>query len=85
MIINIPDGLNTIVNDVQVKIGYIFSLQEISDVLAFTRRKCFINGKGDGYVPVLFENELRDYGMRLIINQIGEMNKCAKFAAETSV
>ena len=74
------DVLFDIVEDVQGRIGYIFSAQEVRKVLAYTKRKCEINGKGDSYVPILFENELRDYVMRAEINRLGEMNRCARFA-----
>ena len=43
-------------------------------VLAYSCRKCMVNGKGTDYLPVLYENELRDYYMRLSINLKGAMN-----------
>lgn len=79
------DELFDIVEDVQGRIGYIFSAQEVRKVLAYTKHKCEINGKGDSYVPILFENELRDHVMRLTINTMGEINRCAKYATATRV
>lgn len=60
--------LAEIVAKVQNDTKYVFCPYEIADILAFTRRKCKINRKGDDYVPLLFENELRDYLMREAIN-----------------
>ncbi|MBQ6403800.1 MAG: hypothetical protein IJI27_07835 [Oscillospiraceae bacterium] len=42
-------------------------------VLNYSIRKCEVNGKGAGYLPILFENELRDYYTRLAINLKGAM------------
>lgn len=42
-------------------------------VLAYSARKCIANGKGMDYLPILYENELRDYYMRLAINLKGAM------------
>ena len=52
--------LAEIVAKVQEQTGYIFCPVETADILAYTHRKCEINGKGEDYVPILFENELRD-------------------------
>lgn len=62
---------------VQIRTGYIFGLEELNEVMSHTIRKCDLNGKGDEYIPILFENELSDYLMRLSINAKGEMNRCA--------
>lgn len=62
---------------VQIRTGYIFGFEELTEVMALTIRKCDLNGKGDEYIPILFENELSDYLMRLSINAKGEMNRCA--------
>lgn len=42
-----------------------------NQVLDYSVRKCEVNGKGTDYLPILFENELRDYYMRLAINLKG--------------
>ena len=43
------------------------------EVLAHTKRKCALNRKPDSYLPLLYENELTDYYMRLEINVRGGM------------
>lgn len=43
------------------------------EVLAHTKRKCELNRKPDSYLPLLYENELTDYYMRLAINLRGGM------------
>lgn len=74
-----------IVKEVQQKVQYIFTADEVQDVLAYTRRKCEVNGKGEAYVPILFENELRDYVAREYINFMGRMNRLKKQEAVASV
>lgn len=69
-----------IVKKVQEETGYEFSFDEMTDILLYTRRKCEVNGKGEDYIPILFENELSDYLMRREINRMGAMNRCARFA-----
>lgn len=71
-----------IVKQVEDKTGYIFDESEVREVFAYTLRKCEINGKGADYVPILFENELRDYLMRAYINLKGEENRRARLAAQ---
>ena len=44
------------------------------EVLAHTKRKCALNRKPDSYLPLLYENELTDYYMRLAINLRGGMS-----------
>lgn len=53
-----------------------FSVPEsvAKQVLDYSARKCEANGKGAGYLPILYENELRDYYMRLEINMMGGLN-----------
>lgn len=71
-----------IVKQVENKAGYIFDESEVREVFAYTLRKCEINGKGPDYVPILFENELRDYLMRAYINIKGEQNRRARLASQ---
>lgn len=73
--------LAEIVAVVQIKTGYEFDSYEIADILAFTHRKCQINGKGEDYVPILFENELRDYLMREMINYKSMKNNQERMVA----
>lgn len=72
------DSLVTEIVEIAVKtaerIGYDFAPEEVESVLRFTERKLEINGKGDDYLPILFENELEDYVKRRAINFIGFMN-----------
>lgn len=41
------------------------------EVLAYAKRKCELNRKPDSYLPLLYENDLTDYFMRLAINLRG--------------
>ncbi len=41
------------------------------EVLDYAKRKCEQNRKPDSYLPLLYENELTDYFMRLAINLRG--------------
>ncbi len=72
------DELARIAAEVSEKYGYWFDDDEIEWVLRFTERKIEINGKGDDYLPILFENELRDYIARAAINVRGLMNLAKK-------
>lgn len=65
---------DSVIKEVEKKMGYSFSDIEVENVFSFTVRKCEINGKGLDYVSILFENELRDYIMRAHINTRGIMN-----------
>ena len=80
MKINVPEELMCIVRDVQDRIEYIFATEEIWDILLYTKRKCEINGEGMAYIPILFENELRDYVVRKAITRAGGRNRCMKSA-----
>ena len=70
------DEIQNIVSDVEHKTGWKFEPKEIDSILSFTKRKVELNGKGDGYIPILFENELRDFVMRKIVNRLGSANRC---------
>ena len=74
-----------IVKEVQQKVQYVFTADEVQEFLAYTRRKCEVNGKGEPYVPILFENELRDYVARKRINLMGYLNYLKKQEAVASV
>lgn len=74
------EEIQAIVREVEDKIGWEFEPEEVEDILRYTIRKAELNGKGADYIPILFENELRDSIMRAVINFRGEMNRCAKFA-----
>ncbi len=72
------EQLTDILFDVQSRLGCTFDLTDVLCILRHTVRKCEVNGKGDGYVPILFENELRDFVMRKQINRSGRTNLCAR-------
>lgn len=74
------EELVDILFDVQHRLRYTFDLTDVFNILRYTIRKCEVNGKGEDYVPILFENELRDFVMREEINRRGRMNLCARSA-----
>lgn len=76
------EELVDILFDVQRRFHYTFDLQDVYDILTYTIRKCELNGKGSDYIPILYENELRDFLMRREINLRGAMNRCALSADE---
>ena len=49
-------------------------------MLTYAKRKCELNHKPDEYLPLLYENELTDYFMRLAINLRGEMNRVQRMS-----
>lgn len=69
----IAEAMVGVLYQVQREVGYTFSFDEVYDTAVQTRRKVNLNGKGDDYVPILFENELRDLVMRNRINLLGEL------------
>lgn len=71
------DELADIVFSVQSHEGRRFELEEIEQIVQHTVRKAELNHKDAGYVPILFENELRDHIMRERINEVGRTNLCA--------
>lgn len=75
------EELVDILYDVERRTGFHFDLQEVYDILRFTIRKCELNGKGEDYIPILFENELTDYLMRLEINARGAINHVRRMQA----
>ena len=58
-------------NRVQEKIGFEVPTDIALAVYDYTGRKCKCNGKGESYIPILFETELVDYFTRLAINMDG--------------
>lgn len=55
------------------RLGFEIPEDVAGEVLDYSVRKCEVNGKGMEYLPILFENELRDYYTRLTINLKGAM------------
>lgn len=72
------DALADIVFDVQLRERYQFELDDIAEIIQHTVRKADLNHKDESYVPILFENELRDHVMRERINEMGRRNLCAR-------
>ena len=70
----IAEVMVDVLYQVQREVGYTFSFDEVYAMAVQTRRKVDLNGKGDDYVPILFENELRDLVMRNRINLLGRVN-----------
>ena len=50
------------------KLGFEIDDETAAAVLAYSARKCIANGKGTDYLPLLYENELRDHYTRMAIN-----------------
>lgn len=67
------EELADIIYDVQSRIGYRFDLMEVFEIARHTVRKAELTGQDESYVPILFENELRDFVMRKCINVMGGM------------
>lgn len=65
------EEMTDIVYDVQARVGYRFDLMEVFEIARHTVRKAELTGQDESYVPMLLENELRDFVMRKRINAIG--------------
>lgn len=76
----IIDELGEVYGQTEVSMVLDIPVEVALSVLDYTVRKCELIGKGPEYLPMLFENELRDYYMRKEINFMGGMKKCAVFA-----
>lgn len=74
------DEIRRIVVGVEAKTGWTFRYKDVCEILQYTERKARQNGKWQDYVPILFENELRDFVTRSVINAKGRLNECARFA-----
>ena len=48
--------------------GFVLSGAEYEALLQYTARKCEINGKGEDYLPLLLEDEIKDYFFRIANN-----------------
>lgn len=58
----------------EIKLGFCIPDNIAEEVLGYTKRKCELNGKLESYLPLLYENELTDYYVRLAINLRGVMS-----------
>lgn len=63
---------------VSERTGFVFEDEEISGTIEYTKRKCELNGKGEDYFYLLFENELEDLIQRYYINLRGFINQLRK-------
>lgn len=63
--------------------GWTFSADEAYRILKHTERKAMLCGKGESYIPLLYQNELVDFVMREKVNRAGEANRYKKLIAET--
>lgn len=68
----------------EMRIGFQISNEEYAKVLAYSRQKLSYIGKGKDYLPVLLENEIRDYCAGREINlksaEMRRTRKCVVFA-----
>ena len=58
----------------EIKLGFCIPDNIAEEVLAYAKRKCELNSKPESYLPLLYENELTDFYMRLAINLRGGMS-----------
>lgn len=72
------DVLTGIIFDVQCSEGYQFEPEDIVQIIRHTVRKADLNHEDESYVPILFENELRDHVMRERNNEMGRKKLCAQ-------
>ena len=61
-------------------LGFAIDDETAEEVLDYAKRKCELNHKPNEYLPLLYENELTDYFMRLAINLRGEMNRVQRMS-----
>ena len=73
------DEIRRIVVGVEAKTGWTFRHKDVCEILQYTEQKARQN------VPILFENELRDFVTRSVINAQGRLNECARFADTPTV
>lgn len=68
--------IESIIDRVQNDEKYVFSFSEVVLCAVITRRKLYLNQQDDGYMNILFENELRDCVMRHRINHAWRNSEC---------
>nr|DAW49541.1 MAG TPA: hypothetical protein [Caudoviricetes sp.] len=73
-----PERTEAIAAQVSERTGFVFADEEISRTIEYTKRKCELNGKGEDYFYLLFENELEDLIQRYYINLRGFINQLRK-------
>lgn len=75
--------INEALKAAEAQTGWMFSADEAYRILKHTERKAELCGKDDDYIPLLYENELRDFVMREKVNRAGEANRYKKMACES--
>ena len=71
------EAIMNIVAEVEKELNLTFGPEEIREVLGYTIRKAKIAGQGESYIPLLFEDELRNFAIRDAVNLLGwEMRQC---------
>lgn len=58
----------------ETQLGFEIPDDVAKEVMVFSKRKCELNGKGESYLPLLYEDELKQYYFRMAINLMGGMN-----------
>lgn len=69
-----PGIINQMVEKAEQIFGLSFLPGDLYGLTNHTFRKWEKTGYGEDYLPILFENELRDYLMRCEINAVGRTN-----------
>lgn len=69
------EELADVILEVQRRTGYRFDVVDAYEIARNTIHKAELNGKDESYVPILLENELRDFLMRKQINVLGKWRK----------
>lgn len=57
----------------EAQLGFEIPDEVADEVMAFSKRKCELNGKGESYLPLLYVDELKQYYFRMAINLMGGM------------
>ena len=65
------EAIMNIVAEVEKELNLTFGPEEIREVLGYTIRKAKIAGQGESYIPLLFEDELRNFAIRDAVNLLG--------------
>lgn len=66
--------LEQVVRNAEEKLGLFIPDSIAANVFQYAKRKCEVVGQPIEYLPILFENEITDYFLRLAVNMKGEEN-----------
>lgn len=78
--LRLTEQIVKIVLSIEQKTRYHFTKEELENVYSYTLHKCKIIKEDESYIPILFENELRDYLTRKYVTQQGHKNYLRKKA-----